>query len=141
MKINLPQQALTRKVSQVQPMSVVCFQREMLIVTGSVDPADESFDMHPGEEKDIICLNIRTGKIETLNGGLDVELMDAELDVRNTILVLTTIVHDRDVTVEEEDEIRAGRLLPAIKLVRSRTGLGLKDAKDIVDSYKNRMGL
>lgn len=33
--------------------------------------------------------------------------------------------------------LRRGRLIEAIKLVRSTSGLGLKEAKDAVDSYIN----
>lgn len=45
-------------------------------------------------------------------------------------------------TYNEESHIKNGDKIDAIKLVRGRLGLGLKDAKDYVEShdyYKNRV--
>jgi ribosomal protein L7/L12 len=46
-----------------------------------------------------------------------------------------------DLTREEIREIAAGRAISAIKLVRSRTGLGLRESKDIVDSFRDETGI
>ncbi|MBK8097085.1 MAG: ribosomal protein L7/L12 [Planctomycetes bacterium] len=35
--------------------------------------------------------------------------------------------------------LRAGQKIQAIKLVRERTGLGLKEAKDLVDEREQRL--
>jgi hypothetical protein len=37
----------------------------------------------------------------------------------------------------EVEAIRAGRKIDAIKMVRERTAMGLKEAKDLVESYQN----
>lgn len=39
-------------------------------------------------------------------------------------------------TKGEKDALMCGRSIPAIKLLRQRTGLGLREAKDIVDDYR-----
>jgi hypothetical protein len=36
---------------------------------------------------------------------------------------------------EEQDEARAGRKIPSIKLLRQRTSIGLKEAKDSVEKW------
>lgn len=38
-------------------------------------------------------------------------------------------------TRQERDLVRLGQKLPAIKMARERTGLGLKEAKDLIDGY------
>lgn len=40
---------------------------------------------------------------------------------------------------EIEAEIRSGNLLNAIKLYREKTGVGLKDAKDAVEAWRDRL--
>jgi ribosomal protein L7/L12 len=53
------------------------------------------------------------------------------------IAINTQVIADaRALTYAEQELTRAGRLISAIKSVRSRLGLGLKDAKDLVDAYK-----
>jgi len=39
-------------------------------------------------------------------------------------------------TKGEKDALLCGRYIPAIRLLRQRTELGLKEAKDIVDDYR-----
>jgi ribosomal protein L7/L12 len=38
-----------------------------------------------------------------------------------------------------QDEIRLNRLIPAIKIIREETGMGLKDAKDLAEDLRRRM--
>ena len=40
-----------------------------------------------------------------------------------------------DLTNEAVDALRKGSVIEAIKITRHATGLGLKEAKDIVDAY------
>lgn len=42
-------------------------------------------------------------------------------------------------TPEEMNLVRVGQWIGAIKLVRNRLGLGLRDAKNVVDLYRARM--
>jgi hypothetical protein len=44
-------------------------------------------------------------------------------------------------TLTEEDYLRAGNKIPAIKSYRERTGYGLKDAKDCVEFLGFKQGL
>ncbi len=37
-------------------------------------------------------------------------------------------------TLEESDQVRTGNNINAIKMVRTRTGLGLREAKDFVEA-------
>lgn len=41
-----------------------------------------------------------------------------------------------ELTCAEKELVRLGRNIPAIKSVRERLGLGFKDAKDLVESYR-----
>jgi len=45
-------------------------------------------------------------------------------------------VSDTRFTQDEVNMIVSGRKIEAIKMVRQRTGYGLKEAKDLVESYK-----
>ena len=40
------------------------------------------------------------------------------------------------VTFPELEEIKKGRIISAIRLVRARTGLNLRNAKNLVDKFK-----
>ena len=40
---------------------------------------------------------------------------------------------------EIEQQIRSGHLIDAIKLYREKTGVGLKEAKDAVEAWRDRM--
>jgi ribosomal protein L7/L12 len=44
-------------------------------------------------------------------------------------------VHDSEI----EQQIRSGHLIDAIKLYREKNGVGLKEAKDAVEAWRNRM--
>lgn len=44
-------------------------------------------------------------------------------------------VHDSEI----EQQIRSGHLLDAIKLYREKTGVGLKEAKDAVEAWRDRI--
>lgn len=44
-----------------------------------------------------------------------------------------------NLTNEEINYIHQNNVIPAIKSVRSRTGLGLKEAKDVVDAYRREV--
>lgn len=44
-------------------------------------------------------------------------------------------VHDSEI----EAQIRSGHLIDAIKLYREKNGVGLKEAKDAVEAWRNRM--
>lgn len=46
---------------------------------------------------------------------------------------------DKDLTWQEIGLVKNGRALDAIKTLRARLGIGLKDAKDLVDNYRNIM--
>lgn len=48
---------------------------------------------------------------------------------------VTMAADDNRFTVEERGAILGGSKIEAIKLVRQRTGLSLKEAKDLVESY------
>src|SRR6185436_9549703 len=50
-------------------------------------------------------------------------------------------VLESNLTAEEEHQVQKGSLIWAIKSVRTRTGLGLREAKDLVDAYMGRLGL
>ena len=39
-----------------------------------------------------------------------------------------------------EDALARGRVIEAIKIVREARGLGLKEAKDVVDAHRGRAG-
>jgi len=39
----------------------------------------------------------------------------------------------------EKDAVRKRQIIEAIKLVRARTGAGLKEAKDVVEAYRAQM--
>ena len=41
-----------------------------------------------------------------------------------------------DMRAQVERMVQAGQMIPAIKLVRGATGLGLKEAKDMVDGMR-----
>lgn len=45
-------------------------------------------------------------------------------------------IRDTRFTQEEANVIVSGRKIEAIKMVRARTGYGLKEAKDLVESYR-----
>jgi len=42
-----------------------------------------------------------------------------------------------DLTSTEIEYVNAGRIISAVKELRARTGLGLKESKDIVDAFRN----
>ena len=44
------------------------------------------------------------------------------------------------VRVQVESDIRAGRMIEAIKTYRAATGQGLKESKDAVEEMKRRLG-
>lgn len=138
MKVTFPLNTLTKKISEVTPLGVIRHQQECYIVTGST--SDEDFQ---GDDDDIRCLNIHTGKVCCLRCDLTVELMDAELIVRDVIRIpaYAAISSGTQLTAEEMGIATGGQYLQAIKMVRTRTGLGLKAAKEMVDEYKSRMGV
>lgn len=45
------------------------------------------------------------------------------------------------ITPDEKSMIMTGNVIGAIKTVRNRTGLGLKEAKDLVDRERNVLGI
>lgn len=45
------------------------------------------------------------------------------------------------ITTAERDLIQAGKIIHAIKSVRARTSMGLKDAKEAVEAAGQKMGL
>lgn len=44
-----------------------------------------------------------------------------------------------ELTEEEKVAVAAGRTIHAIKLVRQRVGLGLRDAKDLTEAYRAKL--
>lgn len=147
MRIQLPQQTLTRPLHLVKPLTVIRHNRECFIVTGA---ADHDVDFNTGEadaNPDIMCLNIHTGALEPISGRVEVELLESDLTVRDAVRVPMQggeqVPHYEHLplTRAELAEIHAGRKIQAIKLVRERTRLGLKEAKDIVDAESLRLGV
>lgn len=139
MRIVLPNRPLSRALSNCPSMTVVRFNKEVYIVTGSQDPIDTDFRSE-GSLPDTICLNIQTGKVEMLAAHAEVEVLDSELIVKE-LLVGHNGALQHGLTQAEIFECRAGRKILAIKMVRERTGLGLKEAKDLVDAEFPALGM
>jgi len=59
----------------------------------------------------------------------------ASLDFVMGLAPVAMAPEDNRFTVKERGAILGGSKIEAIKLVRQRTGLGLKEAKDLVESY------
>ena len=51
----------------------------------------------------------------------------------DTKLLVNGVMADSKLTVQEEQELIAGRKIQCIKLVRERTNWGLKESKDLAD--------
>lgn len=67
-----------------------------------------------------------------------VEAMAAGRAVPPAASVATTAaLPDASLEAEVRQRVRAGELIDAIKLVRQRTGLGLKEAKDFVERMQS----
>ncbi len=49
----------------------------------------------------------------------------------------TTTANDSDLPAEALAALSKGQVIEAIKIVREKTGLGLKEAKDLVDGYRH----
>jgi ribosomal protein L7/L12 len=57
---------------------------------------------------------------------------------------ISTIISDEGgspLTAVEIENIRAGRPIETIKMVRGRKNIGLKDAKDLVEAEAEKLGL
>lgn len=144
MRIQFPQQTLARPLHMVKALTVIRHNRECYIVTSNLDPADTDFstgeqDAHP----DIMCLNIQTGALEPIGSRIEVELMESELTVVSTGVLPMQNEPKNEYLPLTQDEIRAlqnHKKIEAIRLIRQRTHLGLKDAKDIADAETLRLG-
>lgn len=45
-------------------------------------------------------------------------------------------IEEFGITAQEAEQVRLGNPIEAIKLVRERTGMSLKESKDLVDKYR-----
>jgi ribosomal protein L7/L12 len=64
-----------------------------------------------------------------------------KVDFESGEITINVLDHDKNeiLTPGEMDEVKRGRPIVAIKSVRQRTNAGLKDAKDIVDEYREKI--
>lgn len=137
MKISFPPQTLARPLSAVSPLNVIRLNREFYMVTS------KKADFDSGDGPEIDCLNLHSGAIENFPPGTLVELMQSTLNIQDALLIPNgPALRPEDVIINgsEEQLIRIGQKIQAIKAVRERTGLGLREAKDVVDAAATRMG-
>jgi hypothetical protein len=133
MKITLPPHAVLMPLHSVSANTVVRFNREFYLVSRDRDRADTDFDTQSGEY-DILCYCLTTHSIEPIKSTMQVEIMESSLTVSEKALP-----HHEHLTATEMDLVRAGNKIGAIKEVRARTGLGLADAKRIVDEVERTL--
>lgn len=79
--------------------------------------------------RELTGVGLREAKaaVEALEAGRSVSLPPKSSLLRQ--------VHDSEI----EQQIRSGHLLDAIKLYREKTGVGLKEAKDAVEAWRDRI--
>jgi len=103
---------------------------------GVLNPADVFFhdgDTYMALERENVdglvnTFNLNKRYVTELSSDERVLPLDATLEVRGAAMVTPN-----GVSKEELDEARAGRFISAIKMHRTRTGLGLKDSKEALD--------
>ena len=67
-------------------------------------------------------------------------LSDADLaEVRDAAVSLLGRLGTNGLTADEQEALASHDLMRCVKLIRQRTGLGLRDAKNIMDHAKNIM--
>jgi len=88
-------------------------------------------------------LNIRElarSDVHIANLLLDTQPIGVSLSADETSaapVIVNPVSHDK-LTQDEIDLILQRKLISSIKMIRERTGLGLKEAKDLAEGWKNR---
>jgi len=70
---------------------------------------------------------------------LFVETVDTDGDSNVVRVCYKTAATSANLTSAEKICVETGRMIPAIKSVRERTGLGLKEAKQLCDKHKEQI--
>ncbi len=70
----------------------------------------------------------------TISGTVDEIIAFADLLKIGRGVMIDAKPDPNNLTLEEADQVKMGRNIIAIKMVRQRTGLGLREAKDIVEA-------
>lgn len=91
------------------------------------------------DDREIACVNLSSGEVEYIQYDTLVRLYPSVLTIGNE--EHNEIVPPGSLSLTELAECRAGRKISAIKMVRERTRLGLKEAKDIVDAVCHTQGI
>jgi len=98
-------------------------------------------------DKDLNALIAKKGRVTASRVILmeRVAILDAQLaNINDSIYTYRqekSRVEGETLTATERSMVLARDYIPAIKSVRARTNLGLKEAKDLVDAYRQKNGL
>ena len=83
---------------------------------------------------DIELFKLYKDSLSTLDKHQLSEISRAVSDIMYGMLIGPT-----DLTMEEKDFIEKNKMVFAIKAIRSRTGIGLKESKEIADAYRDKV--
>lgn len=137
-KLELPPVPLHIRLGTIEPLSVVRdpTTNDRFLTTAEVEDGDWEDDESagPGHPVKLVVISsydnsLKVGAIVSRPADEMMLVEPAELRVNPA----DSTDMFNGLTRKEWDELAAGRKIHAIKQVRERTGLGLKEAKDMVD--------
>jgi len=112
----------------------------MMCATRKGDLTDFSFgEPTTVDDREIACVNLSSGEVEYIQYDTLVRLFPSVLTIGSE--GQAEVVPPGSLSLAELAECRAGRKISAIKMVRERTRLGLKESKDIVDAVCELQGI
>mgnify|MGYP001548055404 CR=1 FL=1 len=134
-EINFPNTPAIVLLSTLKPTDIARTREGAFLM---VLREDADFSSDSEQSYDVPCADLTDGgRLLYVNGNTQVEAYIAKIEIGNAQLINPSTV----LTASELEFCRNGQRIQAIKAVRERTRLGLKEAKEMVDAECLRRGL